>query len=104
MINRRADRRVSACGTFQAQTRRCRPHCRGQRAQFETVDGTVRVRPALVQFLTILRDVDPWTVAMVAATPAADELDGLSPTEWARQGRDVDTLFDFAHQLCTEWT
>lgn len=69
-------------------------------AQFETHDGTVRVRPALVQFLGMLRDEDPWTVALVLVT-AADELDGDSPVDWTRDGRDIEALLDYATTLRT---
>lgn len=69
-------------------------------AQFETYDGTVGVRPSLVEFFTMLRDEDPWTVALFAVT-TADELDGQSPIEWARHGRDTETLLDYANTLRT---
>lgn len=69
-------------------------------AQFETHEGTVRVRPALVEFFTMLRGEDPWTVALFAVTKA-DELDGLSPVDWVRDGRDTEALLDYANTLRT---
>lgn len=72
-------------------------------AQFEPHDGGVRVRPGLAAFLEVLRDVDPWTVAMAANTPA-EELEGRSPVEWARDGKSIDTLIDYAYVLRGEWS
>ena len=70
--------------------------------QFETRDGAVWVKPALIQFFTALRDRDPWTVGVLLHTPAP-ELDGLTPAIWVRQELDVDTLVDYARRLAHEW-
>lgn len=70
--------------------------------QFEEFEDRVRVVPDLVDFLKLHRTSPPWAVGMMAATPA-DELDGLTPVEWARQGREAEKLLAFAHSLHSEW-
>ncbi|WP_299056455.1 hypothetical protein [uncultured Nocardioides sp.] len=70
--------------------------------QFERHDATVRVKPALAAFMTLLSYRDPWTTAIVAKTPAP-ELDGLSPLEWVNLGHDERSLRDYAHILRAEF-
>lgn len=70
-------------------------------SQFEKRDGKVRVKPALRQFMMVLRDQDPWTIAVLQHTPAP-ELDGLTPSGWVRQGRHPQTLVDYARVVNAE--
>lgn len=72
-------------------------------SQFEKRDGKVQVKPALRQFMMVLRDHDPWTVAVLHHTPAP-ELDGLTPLDWARQDRDTTTLVEYAKVLNAEFS
>ena len=72
-------------------------------AQFERVDGIVRVRPDVQKMLLELAAVDRWTVAQLLATPA-DELDGLSPYEAVKAGWGVERLVAFARRLRIELT
>lgn len=70
-------------------------------AQFERAGGQVRVRPALRTFFMALREHDPWTVGVYLHTPAP-ELDDLTPLDWARSGRDPETLKTYAQVLDAE--
>lgn len=67
----------------------------------KSADGSVRVKPALITFLVTLRDHDSWTVAVLLNT-AADELDGLTPLDWARQLGHQQALGDYAALLAAE--
>jgi hypothetical protein len=71
-------------------------------SQFETRQGTVRVMPALRKFIMVFRDLDRWTIAVLTHTPAT-ELDGLTPLDWVREGRDVKALVDYAGGLAAEY-
>jgi hypothetical protein len=71
-------------------------------SQFERRDGKVQVKPALRKFMMVLRDRDPWTVAILIHTPAP-ELGDLTPLDWVRQGRDSKPLLDYAHVVNTEY-
>lgn len=71
-------------------------------SQFEKRDGKVRVKPALRKFMMALRDHDPWSIAVLHHTPAP-ELADLTPLEWVRQGRPVQTLVDYARTLNAEF-
>ena len=67
----------------------------------ERKDGQVRTNVRLRPFISTLRSVDPWTVGILLRTPA-DELDGLTPEQWARERRDQAVLDRLAHRLLAE--
>lgn len=69
--------------------------------QFETIEGRVRVKPALVAFYRATTDLDPWTVAVTLQTPAP-ELDGLSPMEWVDGSRNIEALVGLGETLSEE--
>jgi hypothetical protein len=71
-------------------------------AQFHRRNGTVEVRPTLIHLFRALKEHDPWTVGVLMHTPA-DELDSLTPLEWARQDRDHETLAHYAAVVAREW-
>ena len=71
-------------------------------SQFEKRNGEVQVKPAVREFMHVLRDRDPWTVAVLLHTPAP-ELEDLAPLEWVRQGRDSQNLVDYAAVLDREF-
>lgn len=71
--------------------------------QFRRVaDGTVEVRPALLPVLRTLRAFDPWAVATLLRTPAA-EFDGQTPLERAREDSSRPDLATFARTVAREW-
>lgn len=82
--------------------------------QFVEDDGHVSVKPGLAEFIVTLsapdgRPRDPWSVAIIARTPAP-ELDGLTPERWAYAHRhndddpgDTGTLVMYAHRLRAEF-
>ncbi len=71
--------------------------------QFERRDGRVQVKAGLKPFLSALKRHDPWSVALLAHTPAS-ELDDLTPLEWLRKGLSPDTLRDHARRVDAEWS
>lgn len=71
--------------------------------QFEKREGNVQVKPGLRKFVTVLRDHDQWTVAVLIKTPAA-ELADKSPLDWVCDGGDTTTLVTYAERLRTEFT
>jgi hypothetical protein len=70
--------------------------------QFESMEGRVRVRPGLISFMQAVGPRDPWTTGVISVTPM-DELDGLTPVEWLRQGQDIEWLVTIGHQIRSEW-
>lgn len=71
--------------------------------QFERSDtGTTRVKPGLVRFMEAIEGLDPWTVGVLAVTPA-EELDGLTPLQWLDDGRDPGRLIELAHVIRCEF-
>lgn len=52
--------------------------------------------------MMVLRDHDPWTIAVLNHTPAP-ELDDLTPLDWVREGRDAQALVDYARVLKAEF-
>jgi hypothetical protein len=71
-------------------------------AQFERVDGSVRVRPEISAMLRELVGVDRWSAGELLCMPA-DELNHLSPYEAAAAGVDVETLTQFARLVSIDW-
>lgn len=51
----------------------------------------------------ILKDLNPWHVAVLLNTPVP-ELDEHSPVAWERQGDDVEDLERLAHRFLGEWS
>lgn len=71
--------------------------------QFETRDGVVQVKPGLQEFMQLLRERDPWTVAVLLHTPA-DELGGRSPLEWVQRSGDPSALLAYATAVSQEFS
>ncbi len=71
--------------------------------QFHRREETVEVRPAVGRIFAILGEHDEWTVAVLLNTPAP-ELNGLTPLDWVRHGRDEAPLLQFAQTVNAEWS
>jgi hypothetical protein len=71
--------------------------------QFDTTTGNVRILAGLSLFLEVLRGQPAWTVAVLACAATAS-LDGLTPVEWARGGRDPHRLGQLARTVRARWT
>lgn len=61
-------------------------------SQFQLRGESVRVIPAVRELLQLLRDVDPWTKAVMLSAPHP-LLEGRSPIAWARD-RGVDSTLE----------
>jgi len=72
-------------------------------SQFETFQGAVRVKPALREFFRILRDQDPWTVAVLMRTPTAD-LEDRCPVDWAADEGGLEVLAEYARTVNAEFS
>lgn len=75
-------------------------------SQFRRLGEEIEVRPELVAMLRVLREHDPWSVALVLAAPA-EELGDVSPIEAAKPGPDRPAVEEFAALARTihrEWT
>lgn len=70
--------------------------------QFVRRNNHLGTKPGLRAMFKILRGQDPWTVAVLMQTPA-DELEGMSPVEWERDGGSTEALEHLAHTLLREW-
>jgi hypothetical protein len=71
-------------------------------AQFERVDGTVRVKPSIRAMLAELAGTDGWSVGLLLTTEAP-ELGGKSPYDAERAGTAVDELVEYARLVRREW-
>lgn len=71
-------------------------------SQFVRTRGAVLVKPGLQTVFRILRQEDPWAVALLLHAPA-QELQGHTPLEWvAATGPDV-ALEELARNTYDEW-
>jgi hypothetical protein len=72
-------------------------------SQFERdARGLVRVKPALREWMRVLRERDPWTVAILLVTPGP-ELDGMTPAAFVRaNGEATSTLIEHARIVNAE--
>lgn len=71
--------------------------------QFVRRNGTLQTKSKLQAMFKILEGQDPWQVAVLLNTPAA-ELDGISPVDWEKQGGSVVDLERLAHNLVRQWS
>jgi hypothetical protein len=72
-------------------------------SQFQRRGNRVEVKPELVSMLSVLRDHDPWSVAVLLRTPAP-ELENLTPLDWIHQGRETAATQALAHRVSREWS
>lgn len=70
-------------------------------SQFSSTSGCVEVHPHLLPIMEALRLHDPWSVALLMVTPAA-ELGGRTPVDC--DVRDLAALRDLARQIDREWS
>jgi hypothetical protein len=70
-------------------------------SQFRRHDHTAEVKPGLASTLRVLREFDPWTVAVLLHTPA-DELDGHTPFNWLSGGHPPEALASLARQVARD--
>lgn len=71
--------------------------------QFWRLDGRVEVRPDLIPVFQTLQGFDGWAVAALLHTPAP-ELEGTTPLQWLRAGRDGRVLDTLAGVVAREWS
>jgi hypothetical protein len=71
-------------------------------SQFQRRGNRVEVKPELVSMLSVLRDHDPWSVAVLLHTPAP-ELEDLTPLDWIRKGRETGAIEVLARRVAREW-
>lgn len=71
-------------------------------AQFERVDGRVRVCPGVRSMLRELSSHDQWSVAQLLTAPAP-ELGDTSPYEAVKAGADPRDLVAYARLIHAEW-
>lgn len=71
--------------------------------QFVRRHGKLLTKPKLQAMFKILQSQDPWQVAVLLNTPA-DELDGVSPVQWEKEGGRIGDLERLAHNLVREWS
>jgi hypothetical protein len=71
--------------------------------QFERAGDETRVRPALALVIRVLRGFDPWAVAVLLHTPAA-ELDDSSPLAWLKAGGAPGDVEELAKVVAREWS
>lgn len=71
--------------------------------QFVRRGEAIGVRPGLRAMLKVLRDQDPWAVA-VALRASAPELGGAAPVDWEKRGGEESPLVELAESLLREWT
>jgi hypothetical protein len=71
--------------------------------QFVRTANGVRVRDGLSALFSELREFDPWSVALMAVSPAP-ELDDQSPLQWLRDGHAADAVASLAAAMRREWS
>lgn len=69
--------------------------------QFVRTNGKLTVRPGLLQMFKILKEQEPWQVAVLLNTPAP-ELEDHTPVEWEKNGGDIEHLEQLATVLKQE--
>ena len=72
-------------------------------SQFQRRGNHIEVKPELIKMLSVLRDHDPWSVAVLLHTPAP-ELGTLTPLDWIRKRRDTAVLETLARHVAAAWS